>query len=555
MKPPPILPPGNSKDALINGPEPSPADIPGLATRIEETEARTEQAETRSKRAETRRERTTPDSEVSYRRLFEAARDGILILDYNTGRISDVNPFLIELLGFSRSEMLGKTVGELSPFKDIESNQAMLERLQTVGFVRYEDLPLRARDGRKRDVEFVSNVYEDGGEKVIQCNIRDITKRKKEEMDSLRLAAIVESSDDAIIGKDLRGIVTSWNAAAEREFGYTASEMIGHSITRLVPSDRQEEELKILSQIARGKSVRHFETMRLRKDGSAFNVSVTVSAIRNSAGKIVGASKVVRDITTRKQAEETIHRLNSELEQRVIERTAELESANKELDAFSYSVSHDLRAPLRAVDGFSQAVLEDYGDQLPEEGRHYLRTIRGGAQRMGALIDDLLTFSRLSRLPLNKRSVAPKRVVREALEELGFPIEGRAVEMRIGDLPLCQGDAALLKQLWLNLLSNALKYTRQREPAVIEVGCTRDDKEQANIYFVRDNGAGFDMRYADKLFGVFQRLHRAEDFEGTGVGLAIVQRIVHRHGGRVWAESAVDHGATFYFTLEGCARS
>jgi light-regulated signal transduction histidine kinase (bacteriophytochrome) len=274
---------------------------------------------------------------------------------------------------------------------------------------------------------------------------------------------------------------------------------------------------------------------------------------------LVNGSKViqcnVRDVTARRKAEAAVRQLNAELEQRVIQRTSELEAANKELEAFSYSVSHDLRAPLRAVDGFSQAVLEDYGDQLPEKGRHYLTTIRGGAQRMGALIDDLLTFSRLSRLPLNKRSVAPKRVVREALEELGFPIEGRAVEMRIGDLRLCRGDAALLKQLWLNLLSNALKYTRHRESAVIEVGCTPDDNEEANVYFVRDNGAGFDMRYADKLFGVFQRLHRAEDFEGTGVGLAIVQRIVHRHGGRVWAEAALNQGATFYFTLEGGATS
>jgi light-regulated signal transduction histidine kinase (bacteriophytochrome) len=232
------------------------------------------------------------------------------------------------------------------------------------------------------------------------------------------------------------------------------------------------------------------------------------------------------------------------------------------LEAFSYSVSHDLRAPLRAVDGFSQAVLEDYGPQLPEEGRRHLQTIREGAQRMGGLIDDLLTFSRLSRLPLNKRAVDTAGLVRATLDELGFPLEGRKIEMRIADLPGCMGDAALLKQVWLNLLSNALKYTRHRESAVIEVGCMREpaspegcvdvakDKVE-NIYFVRDNGTGFDMRYAVKLFGVFQRLHRAEEFEGTGVGLAVVHRIIHRHGGRVWAEAEVDRGAAFYFTLEG----
>ena len=618
MKPPPIVGPVNSKNPLIPGLEPLPAGRPGLDTRIEEAEARTEraevrteeaetrtqraeartahaetrieqaetrseqaktrteqakarteqaemrteQAETRSEQAETRSEQAIQDSEVSYRRLFEAAKDGIFILDINTGRINDVNPFLVELLGFSRDEMLGKTVGELSPFKDIEDNQAMLERLQTTGFVRYEDLPLQARDGRKMEVEFVSNVYEDGGKKVIQCNIRDITERKRTEMISFQLAAIVASSDDAIIGKDLRGVVTSWNAGAEREFGYTASEMIGHSITRLIPAERQEEEVKILEQIARGKSVRHFETMRLRKDGSTFNVSVTVSAIKDSSGKIVGASKVVRDITTRKKAEETIHRLNAELEQRVTQRTAELEAANKELESFSYSVSHDLRAPLRAVDGFSQAVLEDYGSQLPEEGRRYLQTIREGAQRMGTLIDDLLTLSRLGRLPLSKRAVETGDLVRTVLEDLSPQREGRQIEVSVAELPVCQGDTVLLKQVWINLLSNAFKYTRRREKALIEVGCKREPiaaeghggpekKTKENVYFVRDNGTGFDMRYADKLFGVFQRLHREEEYEGTGVGLAIVQRIVHRHGGRVWAEAAEDHGATFFFTLGG----
>jgi PAS domain S-box-containing protein len=531
-------------------------------TRTEQAEMRTEQAETRSEQAETRSERAIQDSGVSYRRLFEAAKDGIFILDINTGRINEVNPFLVELLGFSRDEMLGRTVGELSPFKDIEDNEAMLERLQTTGFVRYENLPLQARDGRRMEVEFVSNVYEDGGKKVIQCNIRDITERKRTEMISLQLAAIVASSDDAIIGKDLRGVVTSWNAGAEREFGYTASEMIGHSIARLIPAERQEEEVKILKQIARGKSVQHFETMRSRKDGSTFNVSVTVSAIKDASGKIIGASKVVRDITTRKKAEETIHRLNAELEERVTQRTAELEAANKELESFSYSVSHDLRAPLRAVDGFSQAVLEDYGPQLPEEGRRCLQTIREGAQRMGRLIDDLLTFSRLGRLPLSKRLVETGDLVRAVLEDLSSQRVGRQMEVSVAELPVCQGDAVLLKQVWINLLSNAFKYTRRREKAVIEVGCKRgpiaagDDgrpgkQKDEDVYYVRDNGTGFDMRYADKLFGVFQRLHREDEYEGTGVGLAIVQRIVHRHGGRVWAEAAEDHGATFYFTLAG----
>ncbi len=288
--------------------------------------------------------------------------------------------------------------------------------------------------------------------------------------------------------------------------------------------------------------------MRVAKDGRHLDLSVTVSPIEDKRGKIVGASKVARDITERKRTAQEIHELNVRLEQRVAKRTSELESANKELEAFSYSVSHDLRAPLRAVDGFSQAVLEDYGPRLPEEGRRYLQTIREGAQRMGVLIDDLLTFSRLSRTPLKKQEVNTDKLVHHVLEEMNSQQEDRQVEIRIGDLPMCQGDPALLNQVWVNLLSNALKYTRHRENAVIEVGCKVAQEE--NVYFVRDNGAGFDMRYAHKLFGVFQRLHRADEFEGTGVGLAIVQRIINRHGGRVWADAAVDRGATFYFTLK-----
>jgi PAS domain S-box-containing protein len=486
-------------------------------------------------------------SELSYRRVFEAARDGILILDVGTGRITDVNPFLVEMLGFSHDEMVGKSVGEISPFKDIVSNQAMLELLQQDGYVRYHDLPLETKDGRKIAVEFVSNVYQAGDKKVIQCNIRDITERRVAERAASWLAAIVESSDDAIIGKNLNSIITNWNKGAEKIFGYTADEMVGTSIMRLIPADRQDEESQILTKINSGGSFEHFETLRQTKDGRLIDVSVTASPIRDITGKAVGVSKVARDITGRKVAEEKIRQLNVELEERVIKRTAELEAANKELEAFSYSVSHDLRAPLRAVNGFAGIVLEDFGPQLPEECRRHLERIRAGALRMGMLIDDLLAFSRLSRQAVNRQAVNPARIVNEVLDELKPQRDGRQIEIKVGELPACHGDPALLKQVWVNLISNAIKYTRGREPAVVEIGCARENDE--NVYFIRDNGAGFDMEYANKLFGVFQRLHRADEFEGTGVGLAIVQRIVHRHGGRVWAKAEVNRGATFYFTI------
>ena len=247
---------------------------------------------------------------MSYRRLFESARDGILILNADTGRIIDANPFLVELLGFSHGTMLGKTVGELSPFKDILSNQAMLERLQRDGYIRYEDLPLQTRDGRHISVEFVSNVYQAGDKKVIQCNIRDITERKAAEMGMSHLGAIVESSDDAIFGTDLVGMITSWNRGATRIFGYTAAEMVGASIMRMIPADLQEQENEIQGRIKRGDHAGHLETLRLNKEGRLVEVSVTASPISDATGKVIGVSNIIRDIRMRKEQEREIERLS-----------------------------------------------------------------------------------------------------------------------------------------------------------------------------------------------------------------------------------------------------
>jgi two-component system, sensor histidine kinase and response regulator len=238
---------------------------------------------------------------------------------------------------------------------------------------------------------------------------------------------------------------------------------------------------------------------------------------------------------------------NAALEQRIRERTAELEMANKELEAFSYSVSHDLRAPLRHIDGYASILMEQYIKDMPPDARRLLEVVIGETRQMGKLIDDLLRFSRLSRQPLAKESINSAALFREVLEPLQKEHAARKVEVRFGELPDCHGDGSLLRQVVVNLLSNAFKFTRQRENAIVEIGGRMQDQER--VYFVRDNGAGFDMQYARRLFGVFQRMHTSEEFEGTGVGLSIVQRIVIRHGGRVWAEAAVDQGATFYFTL------
>ncbi|MCX6560751.1 MAG: ATP-binding protein, partial [Candidatus Aminicenantes bacterium] len=246
----------------------------------------------------------------------------------------------------------------------------------------------------------------------------------------------------------------------------------------------------------------------------------------------------IEDITERKEIEAGLEKTRKELE-----------AANQELEAFTYSVSHDLRAPLRGVLGFSRILVDEHASQLPAEVQRYLNLVLSNTLQMGRLVDDLLSFSRFSRQAMAKSPVYPAVLAREALEVLDSGPPGRPIQMTIGDLPACQGDRGLLKQVFVNLLSNALKFTRKRDPAVIEVGFYRRDGE--TVYFIRDNGAGFDMRYVGKLFGVFQRLHSSEAYEGTGVGLAIVQRIIHRHGGRIWGEGKPDQGATFFFTLEG----
>lgn len=400
---------------------------------------------------------------------------------------------------------------------------------------------------------FLSLTTLSAGVFLLNAEVGERTRAEQSASDSeARMAGIVNSAMDAIISVDGDQRIVQFNAAAEKIFRCAANTAIGQPIDTFIPKQfRQQHQLDVEAfgrARVTSRSMRSLGILSgLRADGEEFPIEASISQIE-AAGQTF-FTVILRDITERKVAEEEIRQLNAELEQRVMKRTAELEAANKELEAFSYSVSHDLRAPLRAVDGFSQAVVEDYGPQLPEEGRRYLQTIRESARRMGDLIDDLLTFSRLSRQPLNTRLVDTGKLVGNVLEEMSGQRAGRVVDFRIEDLPVCHADSALLKQVWINVLSNALKFTRKREGVVVEIGSVREQGE--TVFFVRDNGTGFDMQYAGKLFGVFQRLHRADEFEGTGVGLAIVQRIIHRHGGRVWADAVLDRGAAFYFTLGG----
>jgi PAS domain S-box-containing protein len=369
---------------------------------------------------------------------------------------------------------------------------------------------------------------------------RSESRRSNEQR--LQLAAIVESSGDAIIATSLEGIIQSWNKGAERLFGYAGEEVIGRPISLLLLPKREGEESALVARFAKEEPVAPFETVRRRKNGSDVDVSVTVSPIRDSRGDLVGASIAARDISDWKRAEAAVLRAREVAE-----------AANRELEAFNYSVAHDLRAPLRGIDGFSQVLLEDYGNSLDAAGQNHLRRVRDGAQRMGRLIDGLLALSRVTRVSIHSQRVDLSELARATAEQLKESEPERVVEFVIGEELAENGDEALLGAVIENLLGNAWKFTRRESSARIEFGCVRE--EGRNTYFVRDNGAGFDMAFASKLFGVFQRLHPATEFEGTGVGLATVQRIVNRHGGRVWAEGAVGQGASFYFTFGAALES
>ena len=382
--------------------------------------------------------------------------------------------------------------------------------------------------------------------------------RRQSERATAHLAAIVQSSDDAIISKELSGIIMSWNQAAERLFGYRAEEMIGQTVLKLIPPDRQNEERDILEKISRGEMITTYETVRRRKDGTDFHVSLTISPLFDGQGRVIGASKIARDVTEQKRAQDLLRdreraltAANDELNQQ----KAGLAEVNRELQGFSYSVSHDLRAPLRTIDAYVRIVEEDHGSELNDEVRRCLGIVQKAAGQAGELIDDLLEFSRLGRVGMDMRPTEMTALAREVAEELALTEGQRTVDLTIRDLPPCQGDWRLLKLVWANLLSNAFKFTRSRALPQIEVGWLPDDRQpDASVYYVKDNGVGFDMKYVHKLFTVFQRLHLKDEFEGTGVGLAIVHRIVQRHGGRVWAEGKVDGGATFHFSLRKAMR-
>jgi PAS domain S-box-containing protein len=354
------------------------------------------------------------------------------------------------------------------------------------------------------------------------------------------LPAIVRSSDDAILGSTTGGLVTTWNPAAEKIYGYRAEEMVGQSLTILCPAERIGEIEETLGKIGRGEPVVHRETVWRRKDGTTFPVSVTASPIHDDDGRLIGVSAIARDVTEQQQA-----RVAAEFRRR----SDEMERVNQRQEAFTYSIAHDLRAPLRALGGYSSALMEDCADGLGEVGRGYAERIVAACGQMSGLIDGLLILSRIARAEMHLEWVDLGDEVARIAADLQGGAPGRRVHFVIERPVRAWVDRLLIRAVLQNLVENAWKFTSGQDDALIEFG-TAPAGDAPVCCYVRDDGAGFDPRYAGKLFQPFQRLHAASDFPGNGIGLASIKQIVDRHGGRAWAEGAVGEGATFYFTLD-----
>jgi len=484
-------------------------------------------------------------AEERLRLLVGSVRDYAIYMLDPTGHVASWNRGAQQIKGYVEAEIVGQHFSRFYTPEDVAAGRpdATLRAAAATG--RHEEENWRVRkDGSRFWADVViTAVRDDRGALVGFAKVtRDLTERRRTEQ-SLRASEerfriLAVTANDAILSADRQGNITYLNPGAERVFGYSAEEATGRPLTSLMPERfRDAHQAGLERYLATGEARVIGKTVELagrRKDGTEFPLELSLASW--TQGAEVAFTAIIRDITGRKQGEEQLRRY-----------AAQLEAANQELEAFSYSVSHDLRAPLRSLDGFSQALLEDYGDRLDDTGRDFLQRVRAGSQRMARLIDDLLSLSSVTRSELQMDEVNLSVLAAAAVVDLQKSDPERHVTFAIAPDLVARADVGLMRIVLQNLLGNAWKFTGKRPGAHVEFGVTAHDGRRA--YFVRDDGAGFDMAYADKLFGAFQRLHGTTEFPGSGIGLATVQRIIRRHGGQVWAEGAPDRGATFYFTL------
>ncbi|MFA6412402.1 MAG: PAS domain S-box protein [Syntrophales bacterium] len=526
-------------------------------------------------------------NEEKFRKAFYTSPDSVNINRLEDGMYISINPGFTRTMEYTEEDIIGKTSIEYNIWENIEDRQRLVDGLRKDGEVTNLEAVFRTKSGGIRYGLMSASVIDLDGVPHILSITRDITDRKRVH-DALRESEkqyrlLADNVNDVIFVLDMNLNYTYVSPSVKILRGYEPAEVLKQpGIETATPSSwdlamRNLSEVMEREQSGQGEIFisRTLPLEMVRKDGTTVWAEVKFSFIRDEKQRPLGILGVTRDITERKQAEDQIHRLNAELEQRVIDRTAQLEIANKELEAFSYSVSHDLKAPLRAIEGYAQILIEDHAVRLDDEGRRTCEVISNNVLKMGRLIDALLALSRTGRKEMNSKTIDMATMANEVLFDLTTPEKRERIDFRIASLPWAMGDPQLLRQVWMNLIGNAVKFSAQKERAVIEVGCLSEANghppaggheadvstehlrpppaipipDSKRVYFVRDNGAGFDMTYVDKLFGVFQRLHSAKEFEGTGAGLAIVKRIIQRHGGRIWAEGEVGKGATFYFSI------
>ena len=484
--------------------------------------------------------------EEQYKILFDSNPQPMLVYDLETLDILAVNNAAVEKYGYSKEEFYKLTIKDIRPAEDIES---LLDNVSThtEKYQHSSGWRHRKKDGSLIDVEILSHEIEMDNKKARFVSVNDVTEKKEVE-ETLKNTELLyrNTLDHMLEGFQLIGFDWKYlyiNEIAAKHGRSSKEELLGHTLMEKYPGIEKTKMFTNLKKCMEERVPCNLENEFSFADGSKSWFYLQFEPVPD--GVIILSS----DRTKEKESEKELKLHREHLEELVVNRTEQLAAVNKELEAFSYSVSHDLRAPLRHIAGFIELLQKDIFETLSEKHKRFFQNITQSAEKMSDLIDDLLSFSRMGRMEMEKTKVNLNNLVKESLKDLNNDIINRDIEWQIGELPVVFGDRAMLKQVILNLISNAVKFTSKTENAAISIGYNEDDNNE-NVFYVKDNGAGFDMKYVDKLFGVFQRLHSTNEFDGTGIGLANVGRIIHRHGGRIWAEGEIDKGATIYFTLK-----
>ncbi len=479
------------------------------------------------------------------RSLIEASLDPLVTIG-DDGKITDVNQSTETVTGFTRKELIGTDF--LSYFTEPIKAKEGYQRVFNEGSILDYPLEIKSKNGNITPVLYNASVYKDESGKVIGvfAAARDITEIKKTAEENRKLANVVESSDDAIITKSLEGSILSWNKGAEQIYGYSKEEVIGKNISILAPSELKNEIEELIDKIKSHENVHHYETLRLKKNGTLIDVSITLSPIFDDSGRLIAISNISRDITERKTAERKLEDYRNSLEEKVEKRTEELARSNAELEHFAYIASHDLREPLRMITSFLQLLERRYKDKLDQDANEFIGYAVDGSRRLNDMITDLLEYSKVTSSEPILIPVNLEEVLEDALINLVIPTEEKNAIIDYDPLPTINGDAKLLTMLFQNLIGNGIKYN-DKNPPKIHIS-TKEENDQY-IISVKDNGIGIKPEHLDRIFTIFQRLHAKDEYEGTGIGLAIAQKIVNQHHGEIWAESEPGKGTTFYFTL------